>query len=359
MAVPYFTIELGDSGVESLPPSDPRTAYEIIDSEFSAGRIAPTEIVVTAPDVTSPAVQQALVRVQDGLRADGSWGEGAEIVTSPNKNALVMKVFGEGDVTAPPAQDAVRRLRSDIVPQAFSGVDAQVRVGGNAASTVDYIDTMNRWMPIVLGFVLSLSFLLLMVVFRSVVLPVKAIILNLLSVGAAYGAVVAVFQHGWGADLLGLQQSDTIGAFLPIFMFAILFGLSMDYHVFLLSRIQERYHETGDNSEAVAHGMRSTSGIITGAAAIMVVVFGGFAMGDLVAIQQVGFGLAVAVFLDATVVRTLLVPSSMQLLGKWNWYLPSWLGWLPRISVEGAHRPEPQAQRAPTGFDYVPALGGD
>jgi RND superfamily putative drug exporter len=188
---------------------------------------------------------------------------------------------------------------------------------------------------------------------------VKAIIMNLLSVGAAYGLVVLVFQHGVGADLLGFQQSDSIEAFLPIFLFAVLFGLSMDYHVFLLSRIQEGFLHTGDNTRAVSEGLRSTAHIITGAAAIMMVVFGGFAMGSMTAMQQVGFGLATAVFLDATIVRSVLVPASMEMLGAWNWYLPSWLNWLPRISVEGPAADEQRAAPAPVVGDLVPGIGGD
>jgi RND superfamily putative drug exporter len=184
--------------------------------------------------------------------------------------------------------------------------------------------------------VLGLSFLLLLVVFRSVVLPLLGVALNLLSVGAAYGLLVLVFQHGTGADLFGFQQVDTIQAWLPLFLFSVLFGLSMDYQVFLLSRIQERYGQTGDNRDAVSFGLRTTGGIITGAAAIMVAVFAGFAAGQLVELQQTGFGLAVAVLIDATLVRSVLVPAAMTLLGKWNWYLPSWLGWLPQFRIEGA-----------------------
>ncbi|HEX6031162.1 MAG TPA: MMPL family transporter [Tepidiformaceae bacterium] len=356
MSLPYWTIKLGQQGVEELPPGEAVSAYRVIDQNFAAGRVSPTDIVIEADDVTAPTVQAGIAKLEASIAQDGSWGPGTSVSRNQDGTVAVVTVFGEGDFYATPAQDAINRLRDEQVPAAFAGIDAKVTVGGETASTVDYIDTMGRSMPIVFGFVLSLSFLLLMVVFRSIILPAKAIVMNLLSVGAAYGAVVAVFQHGFLAGPLGMHQSDTIAAFLPVFLFTILFGLSMDYHVFLLSRIQEHYHEHGDNSAAVAHGMRSTSGIITGAAAIMVAVFGGFAMGDLVAIQQVGLGLAVAVFLDATIVRTLLVPSSMQLLGKWNWYLPSKLHWLPRISVEGSRQPH----RAPaTGsFDYGAAPAG-
>jgi RND superfamily putative drug exporter len=172
------------------------------------------------------------------------------------------------------------------------------------------------------------------VAFRSIVVPVKAILMNLLSVGAAYGLLVLVFQKGYGADLLGFQQVEVIQTGLPLFLFAVLFGLSMDYHVFLLSRVRERFLETGDNAEAVAYGLRSTGRLISGAALIMVAVFSGFAMGDLVPMQQMGFGLAVAVLIDATIVRCILVPAGMRLLGRWNWYLPNVLRWLPDLRVE-------------------------
>ena len=199
------------------------------------------------------------------------------------------------------------------------------------------------YLPIIFAFVLSASFVLLLVAFRSIVVPLKAVVMNLLSVGAAYGLLVLVFQEGIGAGLLGFQQTPIIEAFLPMFLFTVLFGLSMDYHVFLLSRIKERYDETGDNSASVAYGLRATGRIITGAALIMVAVFGGFALGDLVMMQQMGFGLAVAIILDATVVRMVLVPASMELLGDWNWYFPSWLEWLPRINSEGTPAPQPAA----------------
>jgi RND superfamily putative drug exporter len=198
--------------------------------------------------------------------------------------------------------------------------------------------------------VLGLSFVLLTIVFRSIVVPIKAIIMNLLSVGAAYGLVVLVFQKGFGADLLGFRQVEAIEAWLPLFLFSILFGLSMDYHVFLLSRIRERFDSTGNNTESVAYGLRTTGGLITGAAVIMVAVFAGFASGQLPMLQQMGFGLAVAVFIDATIVRSVLVPASMKLLGERNWYLPRWLRWLPDVKVEGAERRREEAlEPAPLG----------
>ena len=193
---------------------------------------------------------------------------------------------------------------------------------------------MSAWTPVVFVFVLGLSFILLTVAFRSLVVPAKAIVLNLLSVGAAYGLIVLVFQKGVGNEIFGFEQVDAIEAWLPLFLFSVLFGLSMDYHVFLLSRIRERFTQTGDSSEAVAFGVRTTARLITGAALIIVVVFAGFASGELVMFQQMGFGIAVALLIDATLVRSVLVPAAMELLGDRNWYLPRLARWLPHYEVE-------------------------
>ena len=234
--------------------------------------------------------------------------------------------------------------------RAFDGTGASVYVTGQTAGNLDYIDIVNSYFPWVVALVLSLSFLLLLVAFRSVVIPVKAILMNLLSVGAAYGLVTLVSLKGWGADLLGFQQVPVVEQWVPLLLFAVLFGLSMDYQVFLLSRIKEAWDRTGDNTAAVTEGVGATAGIITGAALIMVAVFAGFAAGDLVMFQQMGFGLAVAVLLDATLIRTILVPAAMKLLGRWNWYLPSWLEWLPHLSIEGA-------PAAPAAGPAAPATG--
>jgi putative drug exporter of the RND superfamily len=241
-----------------------------------------------------------------------------------------------GDPVGDRAIDAVRKLRDDVIPRAFAGVDAEVLVGGDTAEELDYHDTVDAWLPRVLAFVLGLSLVLLTIAFRSIVVPLKAIALNLLSVGAAYGVLVLVFQEGVGNELLGLQRAENIAAWVPLFLFSVLFGLSMDYQVFLLSRIRERYRRTGDSDEAVAYGVSSTARLITGAALIIIAVFWGFAMGDLIMFQQMGFGVAVALLIDATIVRGVLVPAGMKLLGRWNWYLPSWLSWLPDAHVEGA-----------------------
>ena len=251
------------------------------------------------------------------------------------------------DPTSDAGADAVRRLLADVIPTALADAEAEAFVTGVSAQNVAYFDVTRQYTPLVFGIVLSVSFVLLMVVFRSLVVPAKAILMNLLAVGAAYGLMVLVSQMGFAADLLGFQQVTAIEAWIPILLFAVLFGLSMDYHVFLLSRIRERFDRTGDNTESVAFGLRRTGALITGAALIMVAVFGGFAAGDLVIFQQIGFGLAVAVFIDATLIRSVVVPASMKLLGTRNWWLPRALRWLPHVNVEGAAVTPPKLAAAP------------
>ena len=266
--------------------------------------------------------------INTGLNGVSAFPEGAET----REAFFVMEEEFSFGVVNP--TDMVTDIRERYVPEAFAGVAAEVLVGGITAEVADTFSIVDRYTPVVFAFVLGCSFLILMVVFRSIVIPIKVVFMNLLSVGAAYGLIVLVFQKGIGADLLGFQRAEVIDAWIPLFLFSILFGLSMDYHVFLLSRIRERYDQTGDNREAVAYGLRSTAGIITGCALIMVAVFGAFASGDTIINQQVGFGLAVAVLLDATLVRSVLVPASMEFLGHRNWYLPSFLRWLPDVRVE-------------------------
>jgi RND superfamily putative drug exporter len=244
------------------------------------------------------------------------------------------------DATSGAASDAVRYLRDEVAPLAESMAPVDVMVGGVPALYTDAIDLIESFTPWVIGVVLALSFVLLLVAFRSLVIAAQAIVMNLLSVGASYGLVTLVFQDGVGAELLGFTQVERILAWLPLLMFCVLFGLSMDYHIFLLSRIRERYDASGDTGAAVIFGVGSTGGIITGAAAIMVAVFAGMAMGDLAIFQQLGFGLAVAIAIDATIVRIAIVPSAMTLTGRACWYLPRWLQWLPRVKVGEAARGE-------------------
>ncbi|MDP6513261.1 MAG: MMPL family transporter, partial [SAR202 cluster bacterium] len=239
-----------------------------------------------------------------------------------------------GDSAEEMAVSAIDRLRNDYIPRVFTSGVVDVYVTGETAYNADFFAQSESSSWVVFPFVLGMSFILLMLVFRSLVVPIKAIILNLLSVGATYGVLVLAFQEGWGEKLGVLTQFDIIEAWIPLFLFSILFGLSMDYHVFLMSRIRERYDQTKDNAESVAFGIRTTGRLITGAALIMVAVFWAFAAVDLVGLQQMGFGLGVAILIDATIVRIVLVPAAMRLLGDWNWYLPPFLNWLPDLRVE-------------------------
>jgi RND superfamily putative drug exporter len=250
---------------------------------------------------------------------------------------VLWNLYPTGSPQSAEAADLVQRLRTDVVPSAVGESGLDVKVTGSVAVNVDFSSYLADRLPVFFAVVLLLSFVLLMAVFRSLLVPLKAVLMNLLSIGAAYGAVVAVFQWGWGASLIGLGGSAPIDPWLPVMMFAIVFGLSMDYEVFLLSRVKEEYDRTGDNELAVADGLAKTARVITAAAAIMVFVFGSFVLDPTRSIKMFGFGLAVAVFLDATVVRMLLVPATMELLGDRNWWLPRWLNRvLPKIDVEGA-----------------------
>ncbi len=245
--------------------------------------------------------------------------------------------------------DLLNHLRDDVIPRAIEGTGMTVYVGGATAAFVDIGDKINDRMPVFFAIVIGLSIILLAAVFRSIVVPIKAALMNLLSIGATYGVVVAVFQWGWAMDLFGIAKTGPIDSFLPMMLFAILFGLSMDYEVFLLSRIREDYLQTRKSSEAVAHGLSVTARVIAAAAAIMVCVFLSFVLGDDRIIKQFGLGLATAVFVDATIVRLVLVPATMELLGDWNWWFPRWLDrLLPRLNVEGTVAPMP-----------VPVVAGD
>ncbi len=337
-AVPYFDINLGFPSLATFPEDAiSKQGFEVLEEDFSFGLVEPTRIVIDG-QVEDQSVRGAIDNLQQRLEADDAFS-GSDVVFQPGDKLAVITTRMDGDPAAEEVVEAMRRLRDDYIPQTFAGVPAEALTQGETAGNIDFFNLADRYLPIVIGFVLAMSFVLLTVVFRSLVVPIKAIIMNLLSVGAAYGLMVLVFQHGVGADLLGFQQSDSIAAWVPLFLFSVLFGLSMDYHVFMLSRIRERYAQTQDNTESVAYGLRSTGGLITGAALIMIAVFGGFAMGQLVMFQQMGFGLAVAVFLDATIVRSVLVPASMKLLGDRNWWLPSALDWLPEIKFEGTGQP--------------------
>jgi RND superfamily putative drug exporter len=338
LTLPVLKLGSGEAGVSTLPDRvAAKQGFVALGEEFPEQTTDPVEVVIDG-DASSAAVRDGIERLKARLRDEPVFGEPQEERSEVGDLTLVRMPI-RGDAHGERAIEAVRRLRAEHIPTSFRD-GAEVLVTGETAESIDASDTMDDWLPIVIAFVLGLSLVLLTVAFRSVVVAAKAIAVNLLSVGAAYGVLVLVFQEGVGNELLGFQQVDTIESWVPLFLFAVLFGLSMDYHVFLLSRVRERFAATGDNSDAVAYGVSSTGRIITGAALIIIAVFSGFARGDLVMFQQMGFGCAVALLLDATIVRLVLVPAAMELLGDRNWYLPKWLRWLPDVHVEGA------AQRA-------------
>jgi len=340
-AIPALSLKTGAAGISSLPDNlSAKQGFIVLDRDFSAGAVTPADIVVDGA-VGTPTIDAAIGSLTKTLAADKRFGTPA-IRSYPDHELAVISVPVAGDSTSEAAEDAVKTLRNDAIPAAFDGTAANVYVTGATAQNLDFTGITQTYLPIVFALVLGLSFILLLVAFRSIVVPLTSIAMNLLSVAAAYGLLVFVTEKGHGAGLLGFHVVPTIEAWIPLFLFSVLFGLSMDYQVFLLSRIRERYDHTGNTREAVIYGIGSTAHLITGAALIMVAVFAGFASGDLVMFQQMGFGLGVAILVDATVVRVILMPAVMELLGDRNWYLPRWLHWLPHLNVEG------ETERPPT-----------
>ena len=333
-ALPVLAIDTGLTGVRELPDRfEAKQGFVLLEQEFGVGTPDSVQVVV-AGDVRADPVRQAIDEIARRVGEDGAFRT-PEISTSPDGVLANVEALVAGDSRDERALEAVARLRSEVVPEALAGVDARGLVTGETAEVLDYRALTDTWLPIVFAFVLALSFVLLTVAFRSVVLPAVAIGLNLLSVGAAYGLIVLVFLEGVGRDLLGFTDVDVIAAWLPLFLFAVLFGLSMDYTVFLLSRIRERVASGDETVEAVSFSVASTARIITGAALIIIAVFVGFAAGDQVEFQQMGFGVAVSLLIDATVVRLVLLPAVLALLRERTWYLPPWLGWLPHLEIEG------------------------
>jgi RND superfamily putative drug exporter len=328
LALPVLEFKTGEAGIRTMPDRfASKQGFNALQQEFGVGTTDTIEVVVDAPEL-SAETHTAIRGLGDEMEADPAFRQ-VEVGLYPDRNLAVIEAVPAGDSRDEGALAAVRELRETEIP------GARVLVTGQTAESIDYFALTERWLPILIVFVLSLSFVLLTVAFRSVVVAATAIVLNLLSVGAAYGVLILVFQEGFGNELLGFQQVDFIEAWVPLFLFAVLFGLSMDYTVFLLSRIRERYLQTGESDLAVAHGIGSTARLITGAALIIIAVFVGFALGDLVAFQQMGFGVAVSLLIDATIIRSVILPATMKLLGEWSWYLPSWLRWLPDFHVEG------------------------
>jgi RND superfamily putative drug exporter len=334
LAVPLLGIHIGQSGVATLPDNLPsKQGYVAEQHYFPHQAPYPVEIVADGGDARAQRDMSKLERV---LATDPWFGSGT-IQASADGKLLALTVPIRGDVVSSPDVAAVRQLRSDVIPSVFAGSHASVYVGGQTAETADYFSAVSAPTPYVFLFVLGLTFILLLLAFRSLVIALVSILLNLISVGAAYGLLTLVFIHGIGADFFGFQKVSAIDAWVPLFLFSVLFALSMDYQVFLMSRIKERYDETGSTTEAVVGGVASTAKIITGAALIIVAVFSGFARGQLDMFQQMGFGVAVALLLDATLIRSIVLPCTLSLLGERSWYLPRWLHWLPRIEVESPH----------------------
>ena len=333
LGLPALDLRTGSAGVRTIPDGYPsKNGFNALEREFGVGTVDSAEVVAEGDVETAPA-RKAISNLVELLSNDEAF-RAPEASMSPDGRLAIVEAQLRGDSRDEAAVQAIERVRSVIVPEAVAGTDLDVFVTGETAEIVDYREMIKNWLPIVFLFVLGFSFVLLTLAFRSIVVPAKAIVLNLLSVGAAYGLIVLVFQKGVGNELFGFPEVEAIEAWLPLFLFSVLFGLSMDYHVFLLSRIRERYTQTGDSSEAVSFGVRTTARLITGAALIIIVVFAGFATGELVMFQQMGFGVAVALLLDATLIRSVLVPAAMELLGERNWWLPGWLNWLPHLEIE-------------------------
>jgi RND superfamily putative drug exporter len=329
LAAPIFGLHIGANGVSTLPSTLPsKQGFVLLQRSFPVQNPAPVRIVAVGGDA-----RPGLVKLNRLLAARGSFGAGT-IKASTREDVMLLTSPIRGDAVGGAAVSAVRDLRAQLIPGIFRGSGAKVYVGGITAENVDYFDAVTNPTPYVLLFVLGLSFVLLTVAFRSVVVALVSVLLNLLSVGAAYGLLTLVFLDDHGASLFGFQHTHVIDAWVPLFLFSVLFGLSMDYQVFLMSRIKERHDASGSTHDAIVGGVASTARIITGAALIIVVVFAGFAAGKLVMFQQMGFGIAVALLLDATIIRSVVLPAALGLLDRRSWYLPRWLEWLPHVEVE-------------------------
>ena len=372
LAWPVFSLQTGSLGVKLLGSNaQSRQGYEVMARDFGPGVIAPVQVVIDAPGgVGQPATLTALDALTRAIEADPHFS-GATSLTNLDpslglaayqamyadgfaavpatlrpavgqvvnldrgSNVTVVLAYLRDDPGSASARDAVRTLRGEIVP-AISGLRGDaVLVGGTTAIEMDAVDALYARLPLVVGIILAATFVLLLVLFRSILIPLKAVVMNLLSVGAAYGLLVLAFQRGYAAGVLDFTSMGAVNWITPVLLFGVLFGLSMDYEVFLLSRIRELHDRGHGNVDAVATGLERTGGVITGAAAIMVVVFSAFTLSSILAVKEVGFGLAAAVLVDATVVRIVLVPATMRLLGDWNWWLPAWLDRiLPEVALE-------------------------
>ncbi|MEZ0076568.1 MMPL family transporter [Planotetraspora sp. GP83] len=328
LAIPAFGLKTGTQTIDDLQGDySIAETFKRIDKAFPGGN-DPAVVMVKAADVTTPQFTASIENFKRRALATGEANEPVTVTINPDKTVARIGIGIKGTGTDAVSEHAIHTLREKVIPATLPGA----HVTGSAAGSMDFNDQLKRTLPLVFGFVLLLAFVLLLISFRSLVVAVKAILLNLLSVAAAYGVLVLVFQKGYGESVLGFHSTGTITNWLPLFLFVILFGLSMDYHVFIISRIREAYDKGMTTEEAVTFGIRSTAAVVTSAALIMVAVFATFATLSLLTFMQMGIGLAAAILIDATIVRAVLLPATMKLLGDWNWYLPRWLGWLPQLS---------------------------
>jgi RND superfamily putative drug exporter len=346
MAFPVTQIHTAQTGLDGLSKSLPTVeTIQRFQDAFPGG--IDQAVVAIKADTDSPAFQQAIRDLKTTALATGEMTGPFTVEVNKDHTAASVSLSLAGEGTDSVSNAALSTLRDEVLPATIGTVSgATYGVTGGTAQSADANALLKHSAPIVFGFVLTFAFGLLLVSFRSIVIAAKAIVLNLLSVGAAYGVLVATFQYGWGENLLSFESNGGIAFWLPIFMFVILFGLSMDYHVFILSRIREAFDRGMKTEDAVAHGIITTAGVVTSAAVVMVGVFSIFATLPIVDMKEMGIGLAAAVLIDATIVRAVLLPATMKLLGDWNWYLPSWLGWLPKIEAHGESAPTPVPARA-------------
>jgi uncharacterized membrane protein YdfJ with MMPL/SSD domain len=349
LTIPAFGLSTKFPSITDLPPSIPIVkTFDRVEKAFP-GSPVPIVVAVKAPDVTTPAITNGVQQMRDAGLATGEFATPVDIAVNPSHTVLRFTMpIATSDSRSQTAYAALADMRDRIIPETIGKVStAEVAVTGETAGNRDFNDLMRTHMPLVFAFVLGLAFILLLMTFRSIVVPIKAILLNLLSVGASYGILVLVFQHHWAEGILDFKSNGGIASWLPLFLFVLLFGLSMDYHVFILSRVKELVDRGMSTEDAVERGIRTTAGTVTSAAIVMVAVFAIFASLSQIDIKQMGFGLAVAVFLDATVIRGVLLPATMKLLGDWNWYLPRWLEWVPDLSSEAAEISEEVPEAPP------------
>jgi uncharacterized membrane protein YdfJ with MMPL/SSD domain len=347
LTVPAFGINTTTTGLDDISISEIEPYKKVVDA-FPGGP-DPAVVAIKADDVRAEPVREAILELERKALASGQMNPPIDVEANDDSTVAIVDIPLAGDGTDGVSKAALATLREELLPETVGKLDGvEYAVTGTTAADTDWNEGMTKTAPLVFGFVLLFAFVILLASFRSIVIALKAIVLNLLSVGAAYGLLVVLFQWGWGEGLLDFESNGGITAWLPMFLFVILFGLSMDYHVFILSRIREAYDRGLSTEQAIAHGIKTTAGVVTSAATVMVGAFAVFAILPVIDMKEMGIGLAAAVLIDATIVRAVLLPATMKLLGEWNWYLPKWLGWLPKLEHDAVPEKAPES---------APALG--